>query len=558
MKSSNPTIGIIGGSGKMGQWFTHFFQTNNLKVLNASRNSKLTVLELTKQSDIVIVSVPISKTQDVLKEIIPHLGKNKLLSDITSFKVMPMEIMKTALCGTLGMHPLFGPTANIGQALKIVFCKQRNNEYVSFLENIFIKNSIEIIELSAEEHDYQMAYIQALTHAVNLLFAKTIFEQKNMLENKLLTPTFALQALVMGRVLHQDLELISDIQLYNPYFLTVLEAFVEQAKKLVAIIEDGDGEEFSKMFSEEKKIVRDFSHYSIFQSDNMLAQLSEIKPPIPEKKSTMQSVKPGKTVYLGPPGTYSHEVALKLFAKSSFEKISMDSIFSIFNSVTNGDVSYGVIPAENSIEGTVRGTLDYLVDFPVSIVGSFDLAIHHQLLSSEKKLEDIRIVASHPQALAQCKAFLEKNLPLAKLLSAESTTSQLGKKQKETAYISSEGASKRYNIPILKRDIEDNSSNTTKFYVIAKKAVKINGVQNNRTLLFLTVYNRVGILRDILDVFAKHNLNLTKLESRPSQQKLWDYHFFVEVDKENEDPDLLQSLKELQTFCPVIRILGST
>lgn len=558
MKSSNPTIGIIGGSGKMGQWFTHFFQSNGLKVLNASRNSKLTVLELTKQSDIVIVSVPISKTQDVLKEIIPHLGKNKLLTDITSFKAMPMEIMKTASCSTLGMHPLFGPTASLIQGLKIVFCKQRDNAHVSLLENLFIKNGIEIIELSAEEHDYQMAYIQAFTHAVNLLFAKIIFEQKNMLKNKLLTPVFALQALVMGRVLHQDLELISDIQFYNPYFLPVLEAFVKQAKKLVAIIEDEEREEFFKMFSEEKKLARDFSDYSILQSDNILAQLSEITPSIPKKISTAQSAKPGRTAYLGPVGTYSEEAAVNIFNKSSFDKIPFGSIFEIFTAVANGDVLYGVIPAENSIAGTVRGTLDYLVDFPLLIIGSFDLAIHHQLLSFEKKLEDIHFVASHPQALAQCNSFLQKNLPLAKLISSESTTSQLGKKQKGVAYISSKAASKRYNIPIIKKNIEDNASNTTKFYVLAKKAVKINEVQNSKTLLFLTVYNRVGILRDILDVFAKHNLNLTKLESRPSQQKLWDYHFFVEVDKENKDPDLRSSLKELQTFCPVIRILGST
>lgn len=558
MKNTKPTIGIIGGTGKMGQWFKSFFETQHIVVLISGRNTTVSTKELVTKADIIIVCVPIAKTQDVLKEIAPLLHKEQLLTDFTSFKVMPLETMKKTKAATLGMHPLFGPSATRDQKLKIVFCHQKDNAYVSFLKDLFIQQGIEVIKLSAEEHDYQMAYIQAFTHAMNLLYAKIIFEQENMLENKLLTPIFALQSLVMGRVLHQDLGLMSDIQFYNPYFVPVLEAFIEQAKNLATIIEKEDEKGFIQMFTQEKALAKNFSNFSTLQTNKILQQVHATDIVVPTKIPVVNLTASAKIAFLGPEGTFSHQAATMVFPKATQQKKAYGTFFDIFKAVLNNDVDCAIVPAENSIEGTVRETLDYLIDFSVNVAGSVDLPIQQQLLSKEKKLSDIYTVISHPQALAQCKLWLQNNLPNAKRQSALSTTAELVNPQKGYGYIASTLAAKQYNLAILAKNIEDNKANTTKFYIITKKPIKISGITNQKTLLFLTVYNRVGILRDILDVFAKNDINLSKLESRPSKERLWDYHFFIEADKPSTNASLTKALTELEIYCPIIRVLGQT
>ncbi|MBI2036249.1 prephenate dehydratase [Candidatus Microgenomates bacterium] len=555
---SKPTIGIIGGTGKMGQWLVHFFEEQGLPVLIASRKTPLTPLKLAKKADIVIVSVPIAATQKVIKNIAPQMPKDSLLTDVTSFKVMPLEAMKGAPCATLGMHPLFGPSANRSMGLKIVFCRQKDNHYVTFLKNLFTETGMEVISLTPEEHDYQMAYIQAFTHTVNLLYAKIIFENKNMPENKLATPVFNLQTLVMGRVFYQDLKFISDIQFYNPYFLPVLEAFVEQAQKLETIIEKQDVTGFTQMFKKEQILAKNFASFATLKTNTVLSMASDIALSIPVKVKKITLPKNLKIAYLGPEGTFSHQAVKNVFTKNGYLLMPCDTLYDVFAIVAQSKSAIGIVPAENSLEGPVHATLDYLADFALSVAGSFTQPIHHQLLTEEKQLNGIKTVISHPQALAQCRKWLKKNLPHAKIISASSTTSDIKPGKKGYAYISSQEAAKTYNLPILKNQIEDNPTNITRFYIIATERLEFDNVRKNHSLLFLTVHNRVGILRDILNVFAKHSLNLTKLESRPSHSKTWDYHFFVEVKSAINDRSLKNALAALASYCPIIRILGQT
>lgn len=559
MNNSKPIIGIIGGNGKMGQWLTQFFKSQNLDVIISGRKTKLTDLELTKKADIIIVSVPISKTQSVIKDIVKSIKPEKLLTDVTSFKVMPMEAMREAQCGTLGMHPLFGPSATLDQKLKIVFCKQKNNEYVPFLRNLFSSAGIEIIDITPEEHDYQMAYIQAFTHAINLLYAKIIFEQKNVLENKLHTPIFTLQSLIMGRVLDQDMPLISDVQFYNPYFPPVLGALTEQSKKLETIIEKGDRAAFATMFGEEQDIAKNFANFSTLQTNKLLKQVKQVGVTIPSKIQPVVLPPSATLAFLGPEGTFSHSAATAISQNNTSKKIPFGTIFGIFHAVQNNDVTFGVVPAENSTEGTVRETLDYLIDFSLVVLGSFSLPIHQQLLTHEKTLVDIHTISSHPQALAQCKEWISKHLPNAKLQPLSSTTAALTNPQKGHAYIGSTLAAKKYSIPIHVKNIEDNPNNRTKFYLISKNKIKLSGIDNDKTLIFTTVHNRVGILRDILNVLAIDGINLTKLESRPSgDQHAWDYHFFIEFEKSIKDIPLAETFEKLKPLCPIIRVLGKT
>ncbi|MBI4080477.1 MAG: prephenate dehydratase, partial [Candidatus Levybacteria bacterium] len=257
-------------------------------------------------------------------------------------------------------------------------------------------------------------------------------------------------------------------------------------------------------------------------------------------------------------GTYSHFASDTVFPKKTYKKIPCETVYIVFKKVLDNDSDFGVVPAENSIEGTVKGTLDYLVDFSLTVIGSFDFPIHHQLATLEKSLKDITYVVSHPQAFAQCERWIRKNLPQAKLIPSASTTASMDERKKGHAYICSELAASVYKMGIVAKNIEDNPRNSTRFYIISKKQMQVKGLSNQKTLIFLTIYNRVGILRDILNVFANNEINLTKLESRPSMEKIWDYHFFVEVEGNPENPSLKKALQELEVYCPIIRVLGQT
>lgn len=551
-----PSIHIIGGTGKMGQWLLHFFSSYNIPV-TISGTDFLKHKKDIGAANIVIVSVPIAKTEEVLRKTIPLVNPTTLLADIASVKIIPMQVLEEASCATLGMHPLFGPTVGSVIGQKIIFCKQKDNAFVSFLKNLFEQAGIEIIEMSAEEHDYQVAYIQALTHAFHLLYAKTILGQEKEILTRLQTPTFAIHAFTMGRVLTQDIDMMADIQMYNPYFLPVFDSLFENTKMLFGILKKGDKKAFTDFFSHEVKMTKRFSDISLFQTNKLLHLLSESPVTLPTGKPQQDIRKDLSVAFLGPEGTYSQMAAKNIFPKAK-KYVPTDSIYATFQAVMQNDADIGIVPAENSLEGVVRNTMDYLVEFSLFLSGSFLMPIHHNLLSKEKKLADITTVLSHPQALGQCKQWLHEKLPKAKIISTESTTQALTDLKKGYAYIASEQAAKTYTVPMLAQNIEDTVTNTTRFYVIAKNPLTVQGLSDKRTLLFVTVYNRVGILRDILDVLAKHDLNLLKLESRPSQEKVWDYHFFIEIEKSENDLELKKALKALEKYCPVVRILGRT
>lgn len=559
-KKSLPVVCIVGGKGRMGHWLINFFSSNNIPVTSIIRtDSPEKTKKIIKEADIIIVSVPIVKTEEVITLVAQHVRKDALIADITSLKIMPLKAMENASSGTLGMHPLFGPSTVITKGQKIVFCHQKDNNHVAFLEKIFADAGIQIIEMSAEEHDYHMAYIQALTHAFNLIYAKIVFDQQDALSKKLDTPLFMLQSLVMGRVLHQDIGLSADIQLQNPYFMPLIENMAAYSKELLFILQKRDREKFIRLFEKVQKEGWEFANFSTLHTDKILTLVSQVHTSPPERVAKLSSLpKQAKIAYLGPEGTYSHQVVTTAFGKQIQQQIACDTVFAVFNSVLQGDTEFGIVPAENSLEGTVKGTLDYLADFSLVVVGSFAIPIHHQLASMEKDTDGIKTVVSHPQALAQCEEWLRAHLPHAKIVPTASTTAAMQHPKKKHAYICSKNAANLYNLSILASSIHDNPHNTTRFYVIAKKQISIKELSNKKTLIFLTVHNRVGILRDILNIFANHNLNLTKLESRPSQEKIWDYHFFVEVDEQYDSKRLANALKELATYCPVIRILGKT
>jgi len=264
-----------------------------------------------------------------------------------------------------------------------------------------------------------------------------------------------------------------------------------------------------------------------------------------------------KIAYLGPEATFTYMAALKKFG-NSLEKLECKSIAEVFTEVERGRASYGVVPIENSTEGAVNYTLDMFVDSDLKICSEEYLAIHHNLLSSGKKISSIKRVWSHPQVFAQCSNWLETHLPEVEFIPVESTSTAawlITKKRSHSAAIASKAAAEKYNLNILAQSIEDSSHNITRFLVISKQDVKRTG--SDKTSILFSMKDKSGALHDVLAPFKKNRINLTKIESRPSKKKAWRYYFFVDMQGHIDDKKVAKSIQQLKRHCSFLKILGS-
>ncbi|MCM8791889.1 MAG: prephenate dehydratase [Candidatus Omnitrophica bacterium] len=262
-----------------------------------------------------------------------------------------------------------------------------------------------------------------------------------------------------------------------------------------------------------------------------------------------------KVAYLGPPATFTHLAALKKFG-SQVNYIPCQTISDIFLVVEKDQVDYGVVPIENSIEGAVTHTLDMFIDSELNICSQIVMNVSHNLLS-KFPLKTIKRLYSNPQVFGQCRTWIEQNLPWAERIEVSSTTraAQIAARQRYSGCIASLLAAEVYNLNILAKNIEDSPHNLTRFLVIGKTQTEPTGL--DRTSILFSIKDRIGALHDMLVPFKKYKINLTKIESRPSKKKAWEYYFFVDLDGHCKDKRVKRALKELENKCTFLKILGS-
>ena len=263
-----------------------------------------------------------------------------------------------------------------------------------------------------------------------------------------------------------------------------------------------------------------------------------------------------KVAYLGPEATFTHLAAVKNFGRSA-ELIPVKSIKDVFNEVERKRVDYGLVPIENSTEGVVNHTLDMFIDSDLKICAELMLEISHNLLAKNEDLNKIKKVCSHSQPIAQCRNWLEKTLPNVQLVEVASTAcaAQLASKRADTAAIASYQAATLYNLKIVARNIGDKTDNLTRFLVIGEKDSPSCG--KDKTSVMFSVKDRVGALHDMLIPFQKNGVNLTKIESRPSGKKVWDYIFFVDFNGHIKDAKVQRTLNLLEKQSFLVKVLGS-
>ena len=259
--------------------------------------------------------------------------------------------------------------------------------------------------------------------------------------------------------------------------------------------------------------------------------------------------------YFGPAATYTHQAAKSQFGES-VEYSPRPGIQDVFRDVESGNADYGVVPVENSTEGVVNHTLDLLLESPVKVCAEINLPIHHCLLS-KSPLNEIRKVYSHPQSLAQCRAWLTEHLPGAERIEASSNTraAELASRESGAAAICSSLASSIYKLDALAEKIEDNPRNTTRFFVVGNQENSPSG--KDKTSICFAVQDRVGALYDCLIPFRNAGLTLTMIESRPSKKINWEYVFYVDLLGHISDPAVVSAMEQLKQHTSFLKILGS-
>lgn len=259
--------------------------------------------------------------------------------------------------------------------------------------------------------------------------------------------------------------------------------------------------------------------------------------------------------FLGPENTFSHQAALSKFG-SSVHYQPKNSIADVFEDVEKGKVGYGVVPIENSTEGAVTYTLDMFVSSNSKICAEINLPAHQYLLSKHEA-KDIRVIYSHPQAIAQCRGFLHKNFPIIPLFEVRSTAeaAKMAASEPGSAAIASQLAAEYYKLNIVEEKIEDRINNITRFLVIGRQDPKPTG--DDKTSIMFGVKDKVGALYECLSYFDKGNISLTMIESRPSKSKEGEYFFFVDFKGHSKDEVTVKLLNSLRESCIFLKVLGS-
>ena len=260
--------------------------------------------------------------------------------------------------------------------------------------------------------------------------------------------------------------------------------------------------------------------------------------------------------YFGPEGSFT-EGALRKHFGGVVDALAVATIAEVFRSVAAKSADFGVVPVENSAEGIVSHTHDLFVQSAVVIVGEVVLRVHHQLMTKAATLHDVKQIAAHPQALAQCRDWIESHLPQAEPIAVSNNAEAARRAAADPtlAAIASVEAAARWQVPIVAHNIEDAPDNTTRFFVIGRDPVGPSG--QDKTTLLLAAPHRAGSLHALLEPFARRAISLLRIESRPARRALWEYVFFVDIAGHQSDPAIREALEELEADGRVVRRLGS-
>ncbi|HMK50045.1 MAG TPA: prephenate dehydratase [Thermodesulfovibrionales bacterium] len=339
---------------------------------------------------------------------------------------------------------------------------------------------------------------------------------------------------------------------------------------------DGIDDRILNLLNKRSRIVLDIAHikrnsnakfYSPERERQILERLTaNNKGPIPDAtlkvifreiiSASLSLEEPLKVACLGPLATYTHLAAIRYFG-SSAQFVPVPTIKDVFDVVESGKVDFGVVPIENSTEGVISYTIDLFMDYDLKVSAEVMLRITHNLLSKSGDKSRIKKIYSFSPPTAQCRRWLAANMAGIPIVEATSSAhaAELASRDDEGSAIASELAAEVYNLEFVERSIEDNKYNLTRFMVISKEFPQKSG--KDKTSIMFSIKDKPGALYNILEPFKKAKLNLTKIESRPSRRRAWEYIFFVDIEGHIEDKKLKEAVEMMKENCLYLKILGS-
>ena len=306
--------------------------------------------------------------------------------------------------------------------------------------------------------------------------------------------------------------------------------------------------------------------YSPDREQAVLQRVAELNTgPLPQK--SLQAIyrelmsgsfaleKPLRIGFLGPQGSFSHLASMRKFG-SSVEYRPLADIQAVFNEIVRVHCDLGVVPIENSVGGGVIESMDCFIESNVHICAEIMVGIHHNLLAKVPP-QSIRVIASKPEVFAQCRNWLSSTFGEAQLVPVASTSkaAEMAVAEKGLAAIGSTLAAELYGLKVIYANIEDHPNNTTRFLVISSQPAKRTG--HDKTAIMFTTAHRAGALVEVLNVFARHGISLTNIDTRPSKRRNWEYYFFIDADGHCDDPHFAQAMKEAKGHCGELHVLGS-
>jgi len=271
--------------------------------------------------------------------------------------------------------------------------------------------------------------------------------------------------------------------------------------------------------------------------------------------SALSLEKSMKIAYLGPEATFTQQAAIRRFG-SSLRYSPQKTIADVFAEVAKSRADYGVVPVENSTEGVVTHTLDMFIDSDLKIVAQIVMPVQHCLLSNSPRGQ-INKLYTHPQSLGQCRLWVQTNLPRVEILetSSNARSAEFAAKDADSAAIAGLLAAEKYGVDVQEYDIQDNAANATRFLVLGRQCSPPTG--HDRTSIMVSVTDKVGALYSAISAFRRFRINMTKIESRPSKRRAWEYFFFIDCDGHMQDRKVANALKHLESHCNFVKVLGS-
>jgi len=559
----SPVIGIIGGKGRMGRLFADFFKEKGVNVLIADQKTKLSNKDLAAKADITIISVPIEKTEKVIKEVLPKIKKDSAIMDFTSLKEFPVQAMLKGKAEVLGLHPMFGDSNPIPNQTVIACPTKKSGKWSAWMIKFLKENKVKIIEMSPKEHDKIMNNAQGLIHFADITFADALRRNKMPVKEllKYTSKASELKVMLAARLIDQDAGLYGNMQIANKNTLKSLKEYKKSVDELIKIVKKKDLNAFKKYFEKNRKFLGSYAPKAYKESSDLIDQLVATNQ---INKSKTQKISKNSIALLGPKNTFSDMAATDYLKTSNYnlKKYYAKNIDEIFDLVEKGKVEEGIAPIENKSHGTVRETLDLLFHRKVHITYEINIKVHHSFITmSHAKKSDIRKIISHSQALNQCKKYLKKNFPKAEVQALSSTAAAIERlissNDKSLAAIAPELAGQESQLKIMAKTIEDEQNNSTAFIVIKKGKTAEQKNSTKTSIAFHFDSDSPGSLFTVFKDFSDAKINMSKIESRPTKAKFGDYIFYLDFDGSLSSAKIKNTLKKVEKKVAKLKILGS-